>query len=56
MVEKINDKMASLVGTIKDLVRVMSEVPQPSPPPVPAGKGAETEEKGGGEGGKSGKS
>jgi len=42
------------VATIKDLARIMSEVPQP-PPPVPAGKGTETEEKGGGEGGKSAK-
>jgi len=55
MLQEINDKMASLVATIKDLARIMSEVPQP-PPPVPAGKGTETEEKGGGEGGKSGKS
>jgi methyl-accepting chemotaxis protein len=54
MVQEINDKMASLVATIKDLARIMSEVPQP--PPVPAGKGTETEEKEGGEGGKSGKS
>ncbi|MFP3223288.1 MAG: hypothetical protein RXR21_06485 [Nitrososphaeria archaeon] len=54
MVQEITDKMASLVATIKDLARIMSEVPQP--PPVPAGKGTETEEKGGGEGGKSGKS
>jgi len=54
MLQGITDKMASLVATIKDLARIMSEVPQP--PPVPAGKGTETEEKGGGEGGKSGKS
>jgi len=54
MVQEITDKMASLVATIKDLAKIMSEVPQP--PPVPAGKGTETEEKGGGEGGKSGKS
>jgi uncharacterized protein YukE len=54
MVQEITDKMASLVATIKDLARIMSEVPQP--PPVPAGKGTETEEKGGGEGGKPGKS
>jgi len=54
MVQEITDKMASLVATIKDLARIMSEVPQP--PPMPAGKGTETEEKGGGEGGKSGKS
>jgi len=53
MLQEITDKMASLVATIKDLARIMSEVPQP--PPVPAGKGTETEEKGGGEGGKSGK-
>jgi len=53
MVQEITDKMASLVATIKDLARIMSEVPQP--PPMPAGKGTETEEKGGGEGGKSGK-
>jgi len=54
MVQEINDKMASLVATIKDLARIMSEVPQP--PPMPAGKGTETEEKGGGEGGKPAKS
>jgi len=54
MVQEITDKMASLVATIKDLARIMSEVPQP--PPMPAGKGTETEEKGGGEGGKSAKS
>jgi methyl-accepting chemotaxis protein len=54
MVQEITDKMASLVATIKDLARIMSEVPQP--PPVSAGKGTETEEKEGGEGGKSGKS
>jgi len=54
MVQEITDKMASLVATIKDLARIMSEVPQP--PPMPAGKGTETEEKGGGEGGKPAKS
>jgi len=54
MLQEINDKMASLVATIKDLARIMSEVPQP--PPVSTGKGTETEEKEGGEGGKSGKS
>jgi len=54
MVQEITDKMASLVATIKDLARIMSEVPQP--PPVSTGKGTETEEKEGGEGGKSGKS
>jgi archaellum component FlaC len=52
MVQEITDKMANLVATIKDLAKIMSEVPQP----VPAGKGTETEERSGGEGDKSGKS
>jgi len=51
MVQEITDKMASLVATIKDLAKIMSEVPS-----APEAKGTETEEKEGGEGGKSGKS
>jgi len=51
LVQKITEEMASLVTTIKDLAKIMSEVPS-----VPEAKGTETEEKEGGEGGKSGRS